>query len=346
MNTVHRKAFSIDAFIRQNPVQVLLVCIGIFAVILFLILIIYHQKWKSGRAAALELQRHTRLYAVSNDYMFEYNYRNKSMMVSLPENGEKTGGQRVFHYDMSNPPRNEEELKSRTVMQGFLESRESRVFEKQLYGPDGRWHWFKIVMEVILDDDGKPFYAVGRLNVIDAEKTEKEKLLVRAQRDSLTRLDNIESCRQQISAELASMKEGEYGALLILDIDYFKSVNATYGHMRGDAILREVAGGLQKNFREKDIVGRPGGDEFIVYMYRVRDTEALREKCESICQVLRRILLEAGRHITVSMGAAFSTPGQDYTDLYERADKALYAAKDAGRDCFVIPKPDSHSESD
>ena len=166
-----------------------------------------------------------------------------------------------------------------------------------------------------------------------------------AQRDSLTHLYNIEISRKQIESHLALYNLTNRRALLLLDIDFFKTINDTYGHMRGDQILRETADLLQKTVRVDDIVGRLGGDEFLVYLTSVLDQEALRVVCEKICSAVRQIQLDDSRYLTVSIGAALSSPGQNYAALYQIADQALYAAKDAGRDGYRI-LPETAAEAD
>lgn len=334
MNTIRKQAFSIGYFIQKNPVQVILACSSIFLIILLLLLTILYQRIRSAKATKLELQRYMRLYSVSNDYIFEFDYKKNSLMLNLPES--MTGRQRIQCYDLSRNTADVKQQLSRDTMIKLLEDKESRIFEERLYGMDSQWHWFRIVLEVICDDMGKPVYAIGRLNVIDEEKKERDTLMEKAQRDSLTHLYNTESCQKLVTARLAELKEGEAGALLVLDVDKFKVINDTYGHMRGDEILREVAKQLRRSFRADDIVGRPGGDEFTVYMTLVRDREALEEKCRTVCGCVREITLDCERHLTISLGAAMAFPGQSYGELYRLADQALYAAKDGGRDGFRI----------
>lgn len=334
MNTIQKQAFSIGYFIQKNPVQVILACSSIFLIILLLLLTILYQRIRSAKATKLELQRYMRLYSVSNDYIFEYDYKKSSLMLNMPES--MTGRQRIKRYDLSRNSADVKQQLSRDAMMRLLEGKESRIVEERLCGMDSRWHWFRIVLEVIRDDMGKPVYAIGRLNVIDDEKKEREALMEKAQRDSLTHLYNTESCQKLAAARLAELKDGETGALLVLDVDKFKMINDTYGHMRGDEILREVADLLKRSFRSDDIVGRPGGDEFTVYMTLVRDRAALEEKCASVCGRVREITLDSGHHLTISLGAAMSHPGQSYGELYRIADQALYKAKGGGRDGFRI----------
>ena len=131
-------------------------------------------------------------------------------------------------------------------------------------------------------------YAIGKINVIDHEKQEQAKLLEQAQKDSLTNVLNAKVVRNSIEAALSSLWPGTTGALLLIDIDYFKSVNDTYGHMRGDQVLKEVAGILKNSF-QNGIVGRPGGDEFIVYLKDMQSRDQLCKQCEAVLAKLHTI---------------------------------------------------------
>ena len=114
--------------------------------------------------------------------------------------------------------------------------------------------------------------------------------------------------------------------------------------MEGDHILCEVAGILQDSFREGDIVGRPGGDEFIIYMERIRDTRTLGDKCERLLQRISEIRMPDKKSLTISLGAVLARPQNDYDSLYIKADKALYRAKRKDAIRILSPEPPYFSE--
>ena len=93
---------------------------------------------------------------------------------------------------------------------------------------------------------------------------------------------------------------------------------------------------LKNSFRSNDIVARPGGDEFLVYMSKIRDTKSLAEKCASLCSSVHNIKLDDNNHLTISMGVAVARAGMYYDVLYQTADQALYRSKNSGRDKFEI----------
>lgn len=128
--------------------------------------------------------------------------------------------------------------------------------------------------------------------------------------------------------------------IAIIDVDYFKKVNDTYGHMCGDDVLKKVAGIIEKAVGESGQVGRIGGDEFFVIFYRIEDMEKRREHLRSIKNAVHAYFPENDEGkpvITLSVGCAtYPKDADNYEDLFILADFALYLAKEKGRDRYVI----------
>ena len=106
---------------------------------------------------------------------------------------------------------------------------------------------------------------------IDSEKRHSQELMQKAERDALTKLYNKGTTESIIENHLSRCPENSLCALLIIDIDDFKIVNDTRGHLFGDAFLMEIAGKIQTLFRSGDVVGRIGGDEFIAFIRDIPD---------------------------------------------------------------------------
>lgn len=125
----------------------------------------------------------------------------------------------------------------------------------------------------------------------------------------------------------------------MLDVDHFKEVNDTFGHTKGDEVLTQIANLLSKSFRGGDIVGRLGGDEFMVFSPSMKDYVHIVQKCDELIKSLTLNITEGDKTVTVtaSIGVAiFPMDADNYHDLYETADKALYYAKEHGRNCYYI----------
>lgn len=156
--------------------------------------------------------------------------------------------------------------------------------------------------------------------------------------DSLTKLAN----RMRIDLALEefvgrALRYGTPLSIIMLDIDHFKLVNDNHGHLTGDSVLEKLASILVENTRSVDVPGRWGGEEFIIIAPSVNSTEAL------ILANKLRLAIETTefplvKHITASFGVACFQPGDNISSLLDRADKALYGAKQGGRNQVVLHK--------
>jgi two-component system, cell cycle response regulator len=211
-------------------------------------------------------------------------------------------------------------------------------------------------MEVGADDYiVKPFKAdelrvrlrAGR-RIIDLQNeliTARESLRAKAAHDSLTGLWNHEEIISILKCELArAVREGKTIGAIMVDIDHFKRVNDTFGHMGGDAVLREVAARLLSQIRPYDAVGRYGGEEFLVVL-----PGCDREGAAALAERLRLSIAsgpmdtpEGMIPVTISLGAAVSgAGGPDAGALVRAADLALYRAKDQGRNRVEVDPAES-----
>lgn len=159
---------------------------------------------------------------------------------------------------------------------------------------------------------------------------------VEAYKDSLTGLWNRKYTEEHVNEYLAD--ETVKGALFILDMDNFKEVNDTYGHIRGDVVLTEFANILKGSTRDNDIVCRIGGDEFIVFFKGNFDEEKAAAKSDEIISKVENVIspmLNNGENkikISVSIGITFAPKdGKDFMTLYNNADKSMYFVKQNGK---------------
>jgi len=117
--------------------------------------------------------------------------------------------------------------------------------------------------------------------------------------------------------------------VLLLDIDHFKKINDTYGHQQGDLVLAQVAATLNRSVREIDIVGRYGGEEFLIIFPNTNVKEA-HNAAERIRKEVEKMVFPEGIAVTISGGVA-ECQAENVLELVEKADKQLYRAKNAGR---------------
>jgi len=175
---------------------------------------------------------------------------------------------------------------------------------------------------------------------IEVRKQAEAKLRETATHDGLTGLPNRNLLMDRIESAMAHARRNQtIVALLFIDLDGFKAVNDTLGHDAGDAVLKRVAEVLLSGVRESDTVARLGGDEFIVALSNATDAEGARGAAEKILQALSepiRINGEAAK-IGGSIGIAlYPAHGETAEDLLKKADQAMYAVKESGKNNIII----------
>ena len=168
-----------------------------------------------------------------------------------------------------------------------------------------------------------------------------EALAIRATQDSLTGLLNRGAIMEALDQEMARAQRRQQTLCVgLCDIDHFKRVNDTHGHLAGDAVLREAARRIEAALRPFDHVGRYGGEEFLILVAATQDqAAALFERIRHVFADAPFVVEQAALDVTISCGATFFTPPADEridTALIAAADAALYRAKDAGRNRTVF----------
>ncbi|WP_302419841.1 diguanylate cyclase [Blautia marasmi] len=199
--------------------------------------------------------------------------------------------------------------------------------------------WCRIRITGLTDKTGRAVRAVGAILDIDAEKKKAQNLMERAQRDMLTKLYNKGSSQEYIQAVLANNVPGKMAALMIIDLDNFKHMNDTMGHLFGDALLSEVAHSIQKQFRSEDIVGRVGGDEFLVFLGQIPNAALAEQKAVQVMKAIGEMAVQELTEVELSCSigiAIYPECGQTYHELFQRADQALYRAKNQGKGRYCI----------
>jgi diguanylate cyclase (GGDEF)-like protein len=170
-----------------------------------------------------------------------------------------------------------------------------------------------------------------------------QQLAAAARTDPKTGLLNATAWQREADGEVArALRSGAPLALLLVDVDHFKRVNDSYGHLIGDEVLRALAAELRQQVRESDVVGRFGGEEFTVLLPRTDAAGACRiaERLRSSAGGLSISAADARINVTVSIGVSvLGHHGNDLFELLAAADLALYRAKDAGRNQVQLYSP-------
>lgn len=206
----------------------------------------------------------------------------------------------------------------------------STEFRSHYLGSD-IWGWCRVSFVSLEGLDGKVNRLVGRIDDIEDEKQLQQQI----NRDALTGFFNQSATKSMISAAL---EEKQQGALFVIDIDDFKGINDTLGHLFGDSFLREASVSLGKAFRDEDVLGRIGGDEFVAFVPGDLDLDVVERKAQSVLDAFSGIEIPqiGSVHASVGVSMVEADTYHDYATLFKKADRALYAAKHKGKNCYVL----------
>ncbi len=213
--------------------------------------------------------------------------------------------------------------------------------EFKLNTKNSGYQWYFSTFSTIYDENGTPIRVVGLLRNIHAQKVEQQRLLSKTETDQMTGLYNKVTIESKIKSHLRELNGNSYNVLMLIDIDDFKNINDTYGHLKGDEVIIEIAKIMMEYDGEYGISGRLGGDEFCMFLYNVLDTQLACEKAALIADKLRDTYPGGDScKVTLSIGIASANEQIPYSALLENADTALYQAKLNGKDCYYCYQED------
>lgn len=169
-----------------------------------------------------------------------------------------------------------------------------------------------------------------------SRKDDSMELVQKSQTDLLTGLLNKVSFEEKCSEYLKNKLNGAKCALFFFDLDDFKYVNDNYGHATGDEVLKQFSEILTGYFHPDDVMGRIGGDEFMVLVLGEMPEKYSERRCRNVIHELRTTKFGELAGVTCSIGVVEETQKCSFTDLYKRADEALYTAKNSGKAIYYI----------
>lgn len=201
---------------------------------------------------------------------------------------------------------------------------------------------FRCFFKSICGERNRVSRIIGKIDDINDEVTKLEAIKAKAMYDSLcVNIYNKATTEELIRTKL---RGAHSGALIMIDVDDFKSINDSLGHMFGDEFLKTFGTVVKGEFRDSDVVGRYGGDEFCVFISGVTGAVA-KKKCEALLEKITEIKVPKLGSVKSSMGvAAVTEENTEYRQLLKQADSALYAAKNRGKNQVVIFDSDSMTE--
>lgn len=268
--------------------------------------------------------------------VFEWSIREDRLQSSagwLGALGPETGlfrGEETFFDRAGTHPEDRPALES--FFRRLAEGEARGVHEARLSFGGPRFGWHRFEASTLFDGAGLPLRVMGLIADISTQKKRELALRERADRDSATGLYNKATLRRLVEKRLA---QGGPCALFIIDLDNFKAVNDTQGHEAGDAVIGRVAELLQRHFRDSDMIGRIGGDEFAVCVPGLCSRRVLADKASALLEGVREAFAGYPVEVSASIGIALA-PDDDtaFAGLFRKADAALYHSKGLGKHCF------------
>ena len=227
---------------------------------------------------------------------------------------------------------------SREFLAHIFESGKTHmVFRYERALTDGAKHWVQNEIRFMTDVDSGHACAMLSAKNIDAEKQEEHKLLMAAKMDKMTMVLNRDTTMEYIR-QIFRREDEKLHALFMVDVDNFKLLNDTYGHQVGDEFLIDFASELKKSFRDSDVIGRVGGDEFFALMRNAQDIQMVENKAKHLLSSVQQVCREyQDVSLSCSVGiAVYPQDGDCLEALYARADDALYQAKHEGKNKYVF----------
>lgn len=213
-----------------------------------------------------------------------------------------------------------------------IKEQDSVHAQLQLIDYKGYNRWFEIEGGVVFNEQHQPVSLIGFLYDIDDAYLEKQQLVKKANIDDLTNTLTKSELLHQIDVCLKENTE-QLHSLLFVDLDNFKSINDTYGHLIGDNVLRHM-GDLLLRESKKGIVGRFGGDEFVIFLTNTSMEARLEEFAQHLLDTVKE---EMKYPVSISIGIAiYGKDAHCVNELLEHADSALYRAKESGKDKYRI----------
>lgn len=219
----------------------------------------------------------------------------------------------------------------------YQEGKNNLSFEYLRRLSDGSERWVHNDVRFLTDVDSGHLCVMLTARDIEAQKREAQNLVEAATMDRMTKLYNRETTMGGIRQILENEAE-KWHVLFMIDVDNFKGLNDTFGHQAGDEFLVEIAKQMKASFRENDIVGRIGGDEFFAFMRNSPDMISVVKKAEELLCVIQEVC--AGYEsvgLSASIGVSvYPNHGTTLEELYAKADEALYRAKRKGKNRYMF----------
>ena len=274
----------------------------------------------------MERSRYSLMLHITKDVFFEYNCDTDELLVfNSPIRGRDAAKVPGF---LKSVEEGTTKLSPDLIpVKSLLSCRSEMPFSEELrltMPPDYTTQWYRVTVKFFASANT----VIGNIHNINKNKEEVAQLKEKTLIDPLSKVYNKSAAIEKINDALSAHVKGTKCAFAVLDIDNFKRVNDTFGHLYGDAVISMVAGSIKNLLDPDDIIGRFGGDEFFIFIDKT-DAEAVEAKFESVRASVYSMGSET--EMSISIGATLASGKCRYEDLFKQADSALYTAKKNGK---------------
>ncbi len=233
----------------------------------------------------------------------------------------------------------------KNFVENFNKGIDKVSYEYLSYTENNDTRWYNCVISISQDKATGDIIAINTISDIHEKKELELDLMYKSERDLLTGAYNKLATQNLITTHLNNLGVGIF---FMIDLDNFKLINDNFGHAYGDTVLCDVFNKLKLLFRDSDILGRAGGDEFIVFMKDISDIKEGEQKAEKICCCIQNIYNNnTGLDIEISCSVGLTVAkgsDLDYKKLFNMADIAMYYSKDHGKNTYAVYDESVHKD--
>ena len=329
--------------------------------LLVVLMLAFFLNFAANRMIALQLhkmkelhdqkQRFEALVSVDGKKIFEYDVKNDVFILTKTDINGVENQRKIENFSQTAKQYRYVLYADWHLFDEFVEKcrdgREQFGVQMRLRNKNADYLWYQLNAKTLLDEEGNASSVVGTMENIDELKRYELRLQDENMRDPLSKWYKRAYAKQLMAEFLKSQNGSQYAGLLIIDIDNFTSLCEEMGNTFGDEVIRSIASDLDELFYTSDILGRVGGDEFVILMKYIRDPEHIDKKIHELQAVLRKTYTEKEMNFTstVTIGAAvYPTDGEDFAELYYKAEKALAYAKARGKNRHDFYDKEKESE--
>lgn len=308
----------------------------------------------------LQLLRHTAIVEMTNDrfkmvtsqtqaIVFDYDFQKQRLELNgslkfINKNAKELYSAEEIVPELSRLLHESDRAVLDEILDLRVNDKTSVLREMRILCADSNYYWHRLTGTVVRDEEGQPLRLVGNFVNVEDEVNKQQQLKQKAEIDPLSGLLNKGAFTSYVNELLSSSTDENLYAFYIIDLDNFKKVNDTLGHIVGDHVIADVSQKLCTVFSENDYVGRIGGDEFAAFLKlsgtgQQMGRRIIEAKASAACAIINEIYSDGKNevNITSSIGVSiYPKNGKKFEDLYKNADSVLYKSKNGGKNQYTI----------